>query len=99
MAMELSQSLGVNIIDIDRSLTYIGARNIQTDYLLSGRLGTLVVGDVIASVLLQAGFDDIVSPENQQKLHQISGGIHGIVHRLPQWQTKTQADGAQHVRT
>ncbi|MBI1262909.1 MAG: hypothetical protein GC184_14420 [Rhizobiales bacterium] len=97
LALELSQSLGVNVIDIDRALTYIGARSAQTDYRLRGRLGTFIAGDVIATILATAGLDDLVSPDDQIKLQRMSGGIQGIVYRLPQWQKQLRSEGDQHV--
>lgn len=65
LAAELSRSTGAYVIDIDRSLADIGARNLETDYLLTGSYGQEAAAKFIALAILSAGLDAYVPFEIQ----------------------------------
>ncbi|SFK35323.1 hypothetical protein [Methylocapsa palsarum] len=57
---DLSQETGVNVIDLDRSFSHLGARALATDFQLAGPHASAAFADAIASALLTIGLDDIV---------------------------------------
>lgn len=67
MAAELSHDTGINVIDLDRALTFVGARKLHTDYRLGGPAVPTVAGHVIVSGILGAGLDDFFPPEIQER--------------------------------
>jgi hypothetical protein len=81
LALQLSQGTGAGIIDIDRTLADLGARSLQTDYLLTGPLGPYVAGDVVAMALLTAGLDDVFDVALLEKALAAHGGAAGIARR------------------
>jgi hypothetical protein len=79
MAVRLSHELGVGVIDIDRSLAYLGARQLQTDYRLGGgRAVAEVAGQAVAWTLLSISLDAFVAPELQTKAKAVLGDLRRI---------------------
>jgi hypothetical protein len=66
MAARLSQATGVNIVDVDRSLAQIGARNLGTDWRLAGADAEQITGHLMARILLADCPDEIVSFDIQE---------------------------------
>ena len=93
LALELSQATGANVIDVDRTLAHFGARLLQTDFSLRGRLAPVVAGEIIAGTLLNAGLDDFVDAAALEKARRAHGGMRGIALRL-QNHLATQARAA-----
>jgi hypothetical protein len=65
LAAELSRELGVFVIDLDRALTDVGAKSLETDYQLSGRYAAGIVAKNIALAVVSVGLDDYASFETQ----------------------------------
>ncbi len=65
MAARLSQATGVNVIDIDRSLAQIGARNLGTDWTLAGADAEQTAAYIVARTLLADCPDEIIPLETQ----------------------------------
>jgi hypothetical protein len=78
MAADLSNELGVGVIDIDRALAHVGGRVLQTDYRLAGVLATEVVAHTVAWSLLSFGLDEAVDPTLQEKAKTILRDINHI---------------------
>jgi len=97
LAIEISQATGVNVIDLDRAMTYVGAKILQTDFMLSGKLGAEVAGDVIATTLISTALDEIVTSDTLTKAQQISAGIEGVVSRVPFWKSRTMPERQAHA--
>jgi len=95
LAAELSQSWGVNVIDIDRNLAHLGARKLSADYLLRSKVSTLLSGHVILDALLAAGLDLVVADECLEMARRLHGGFsrHKRLHQiLNQYNTSRQTD-------
>ena len=75
LAIELSHDLGIGVVDFDRAFAHIGARTLDTDYRLRGRLAAEVAGHTIVAGILARGLDDLVSPEIQERARQFQGDI------------------------
>jgi hypothetical protein len=71
MVIELSHDTGAAVADIDRILGYFGARQLQTDYRLGGRLGSELAGHTIVASILAAGLDDIIAPDVQERAQSV----------------------------
>lgn len=80
LMVELSQAAGIGVIDIDRVLAHFGARLLQTDYLLTGKIGAEAAAHAIVSTLLDSGLDEFVRLEWLEKAQ----NLHGDLHRLSQ---------------
>jgi hypothetical protein len=78
MAIDLSQALGVGVVDLDRALTHIGARNARCDWRLGGVLAAEVAGHTLAWSLLALGLDEVVDPGGQQAAGAVLGGLNAI---------------------
>ena len=78
MAAELSNELGVAVIDIDRAFAHIGGRVLQTDYRLSGVLAAEVAGQTTVWSLLSFGLDDVIDPDVQEKAKAVLGDLSQI---------------------
>jgi hypothetical protein len=78
LAVELSHALGVWVIDFDRALAHVGARALQSDYRLGGRLAAEVAGHQIVWSLLAHGLDDGVSPQAQETAKTFHGDLQRI---------------------
>ncbi len=74
-ALELSHDTGVGIIDIDRALTHIGARQLGADYRLAGRIAAEVAAHTIVGSILLAGLDDAAAPEVLHGAAQFQGAL------------------------
>lgn len=74
LAVQVSHATGLNLIDLDRALADIGARNLDTDYRLAGIAARKAAGRVIARAILAAGLDEWVSPEIQERAASRIGG-------------------------
>ncbi len=61
LAAEMSQELGLTVIDLDRALADIGARALATDHRLGGPYATEMAAKCIALALLVAGLDAYAS--------------------------------------
>jgi hypothetical protein len=77
-AAELSHDTGAGVLDLDRVLAHIGARELQSDYRLTSRIAAEVAGHAIVAGLLAVGLDDIVPPDVQQRAQQYQGNLWGI---------------------
>ena len=78
LAMELSNTLGVGVIDFDRDLAHLGARQLRSDYRLSGVLAAEAAGHAVAWALLSVGLDAVVEPEVQEAAKAALGDMRGI---------------------
>jgi hypothetical protein len=78
MAVELSHTLGVAVVDFDRAMAHIGARALNSDYRLSGVLAAEVAGHTIAWSLLSYGLDQAVDPTVQERARAALGGLQQI---------------------
>lgn len=65
-AVEMSQATGLQVIDLDRTLSQIGALSLQTDYRLAGVLAAEAASRSVAITLLAAGLDDYAPYEAQE---------------------------------
>jgi hypothetical protein len=79
MAIDLSHDIGVNIIDIDRTIAHIGAQEIGSGYRLSGPLAEEAAGYAIVAALLNMALDELVPPEVLERAKR----AHGPVWDLP----------------
>jgi hypothetical protein len=82
LTAELSQATGIYVIDIDRIFAHFGARNLQTDYLISGPRAVEVAGDVIAGAMLSDGLDHAFRPEWLERARHLRGGLPGLMERF-----------------
>jgi hypothetical protein len=78
MAVELSNELGVAVIEIDRAFAHVGGRALETDYLLMGPLAAEVSGHTTAWSLLSFGLDETIDPRLQEKAKALLGGLNRI---------------------
>ena len=67
MAVRLSHDTGAPVVDIDRIFGYFGARQLQTDYRLGGRLGAELAGHTIVASIFAGGLDDVVPTDVQER--------------------------------
>ena len=66
MAVNLSHSLGVGVIDLDRAFAERGTETLQTDHRLEGRIAAEAMGHSVLSALLSMGLDEILDPALQE---------------------------------
>ena len=78
LALSLSQDLHAEVIDIDRAFAHIGARTLQTDYRLGGRLAAEVAGHGIVLAILSLGLDELIPIETQQRAMAFHGPLRDI---------------------
>ncbi len=71
LATELSHDTGVNVVDIDRALAFVGARALRTDYRLGGAAAAKLAAHIIVSSILMAGLDDFFPPETQERAKEV----------------------------
>ena len=74
MAVRVSHATGLTLIDLDRALAHVGARNLDTDYRLGGLPVRKAAGRAIARAILAAGLDEWVAPEIQERAASRIGG-------------------------
>jgi hypothetical protein len=75
LAVQLSHDTGVGVIDIDRIFGYFGARQLQTDYRLGGRLGVELAGHTIVAGILATGLDDVIPRDVQERAQKVQAGM------------------------
>lgn len=75
LAAELSHDTGVAIIDIDRAFAHLGARELRTDYRLSGAVAAEVAAHTIVGGILSAGLDEVVAADVLQRAIQFHGAL------------------------
>jgi hypothetical protein len=68
LAAEISHETGAYVIDLDRVLSDLGARRLQTDYSLKGSAAVETAGHFIAQTLASEAIDALVSAEIQEKI-------------------------------
>lgn len=79
MAIQLSHATGAPVVDIDRTFGYFGARQLQTDYRLGGRLASELAGHAIVASILAGGLDDVVPADAQERAQKV---LLGMLERL-----------------
>ena len=82
LAVELSHSLGLRVVDYNRVLAHFGARPLATDYRLGGNLATYVAGHTLASAILANGIDELVDPQVQEGARAALGGLDDIPEQI-----------------
>ncbi len=75
LVAELSNETGFDVIDIDRTVTHFGARDLETDYRLTGRVGAEVAGYAIASAVLAIGMEEAIDPDLRAAATEFHGPI------------------------
>jgi hypothetical protein len=78
IAAELSHETGVGVIDIDRVFAHVGARDLQADYRLEGRLAAEVAAHGIVGAFLAVGLDDSVPPAVLARAREYQGNLWNI---------------------
>lgn len=66
LAADLSRETGLQVIDLDRALSDVGARALRTDFRLEGMLAGQAAARCIALTLLSAGLDEHAPYEAQE---------------------------------
>jgi hypothetical protein len=79
LAAELSHDTGVGVIDIDRVFTHVGARELDTDYRLTGPMAADVAAHAIVSVLLAMALDEVATPDVQNRARHFHGDLATVV--------------------
>lgn len=82
LAVELSHRHAVDLADVDRSLAYLGALPMQTDFLLARGLGTAVAADVITGAILQGEVATLLPDAVAQALPAQHRGHAGVMQRF-----------------
>ena len=67
LAIGVSHTTGLNLIDLDRALAHIGALALETDYRLGGMAARKAAGRAVAATILGAGLDEWIAPEVQER--------------------------------
>jgi hypothetical protein len=67
LAADVSHATGAFVVDLDRALTRIGARDLATDYQLGGEAAAATGAEALVSTLFRAGLDDYLPPEVEAK--------------------------------
>jgi hypothetical protein len=67
LAAEISRETGAFVIDIDRYLADVGARQLQTDYRLEGATAVDYAGNAIAEEIIRNGLDAFASAATQDR--------------------------------
>ena len=75
LAAELSHETGIGVIDIDRVFAHVGARDLQADYRLEGRLAAEVAAHTIVAAILDLGLDDVVPPAVLLRAREYQGNL------------------------
>ena len=74
LAILLSRSLDVQVVDLDRAFALVGARTLESDYRGQGRLAPLVAAHAIVAAVLAAGLDAQVPAAQQEQAARRNGG-------------------------
>ena len=75
MAADLSQEMGIAVIDVDRVFAHIGARRLQSDHRTMSVFAADVAGHLTARSLLSFGLDDRVDPGLQERAKAVLGEL------------------------
>lgn len=78
LAAELSHDTGIAVLDIDRAFAHIGARELQTDYRLGGRIAAEAAAHTMVAGILAVALDDIVPADVQERAQQFHGDLSAI---------------------
>lgn len=97
LAVELSHSLGVNVIDTDRALANLGGKALQTDHRLGGSRASIAAGHAIAHAVLGYGLDELGDPALQENARNRLGGMDKVPDLILRFererQTRAKTDG------
>lgn len=74
IAVALSRTHGVQIVDVDRAFALVGARALATDYRGHGPIARDVAAHAIVAAILATGLDAQVSAERQERARARNGG-------------------------
>jgi len=74
LAIALSRSEGVEIVDLDRLFALHGARTLGTDYRCTGADAATVAGVTIAGAVLGGDLDDHLDAATREQAYRIHGG-------------------------
>ena len=74
LAVNLSHSLGVGVIDLDRAFAERGTDTLKTDHRLEGRIAAELTGHTVLSALLSMGLDTALEPGLQEAIRARIGG-------------------------
>jgi hypothetical protein len=77
-AAELSHDTGVGVIDIDRICAHIGARALQSDYRLAGRIAAEVAAHTIVAGMFATALADAIAPAVLQRAQEYQGNLQSI---------------------
>lgn len=77
LAPELSHDLDAGVIDLDRTLSDIGAQRLQTDYRLDGPRAREVSAYAIVKALLAVGLDDRIPDEIVERARSLQDRTYG----------------------
>jgi hypothetical protein len=77
-AAELSHDTGVGVIDIDRVCAHIGARALQSDYRLAGRIAAEVAAHTIVAGMLATALADTLPAVVLERAQQYQGDLSSI---------------------
>jgi hypothetical protein len=75
MALSLSRTTGIEIVDIDRLFAWCGARRLQTDYRCLGPSAAELGGHAIVAAIFAGGLDDVLPAHIQEKAATEHGGL------------------------
>lgn len=78
LAVDLSHDFAVGVIDIDRIFAHLGARQLQSDFRLTGAVAEEVAAYAVVSSLLAAGWGDAVPAEILSRALQFQGPLQDI---------------------
>jgi hypothetical protein len=84
LAAEISRESGALVLDLDRTLSHIGAQRLDTDYRLAGKEVPEIAGHFIALTLIDTAMDALCSFEVQDAAKDILNGSHPIIAKLDQ---------------
>lgn len=78
MAMHLSRSTGIEIVDIDRLFALHGARALGSDYRCLGPHAAELAGHAIAACIFEGGLDEFLSAHIQEEAARRHGGAEDL---------------------
>lgn len=78
LAIDLSRTTGIEIVDIDQLFTQHGARTLATDYRCTGEAAARLAGHAIAGALLDGDLTTAIDAGLQEKARRIHGGGRNI---------------------
>ena len=96
LALELSQTHGVGVIDIDRAMAHSGGRMLASDYRLGSQAALDVAGHTIAWTLFNFGLDHYLEPIYQDKAKSNLGDIYQLHERIQRRQVRVNQEEGWH---